>query len=155
MSDLLSVLVGGAIGIVAGVVGPYFIQRVKEKADKRQKRVEKFEELVASVAEHYHWIGALRFFAIAGQGNLPTLSPITKIEAISSTYFPQFADLVRQLNSASNEYEVWILDTGQKRIRGEAGYEKLTGHDDVLTKYTKARDLFLAELRSFARREFQ
>jgi hypothetical protein len=152
---LLPVVVGGAIAIVAGVVGPYVIQRVKEKADRKQKRAEKFEELVGAVAEHYHWIGALRFFAISGQGNQPTLSPITKIEAIASTYFPEFELLVRQLDFVSNEYEKWILNTGQKRIRNEPGYEKLTGHDDVLTKYTDKRAEFLMELKRFARREFQ
>jgi hypothetical protein len=153
MSDLLSVLVGGAIGIIAGVAGPYFIQRVKEKADKREKRADKLEELIGAVIEHYHWFAAMRYFFISGQENQPTLSPIIKIEAIAGTHFPEFGPLVQRLNSASNNYEIWILDTGQKRLRNEPGYEKLTGHDEVLTNYTRARDAFIAELRNFARRE--
>ena len=152
---LLPVLVGGAIGIIGSFVGPFFLQRVKDAADKKRKRVEKFEELVAAVVEHYHWMANVRYFFLTGQGSQGTLSPITKIEGIVSTYFPEFEMLVRQLDSASNQYEMWILDTGQKRVRGEQGYEKLTGHDGVLTKYTEKRAEFMLELKLFARRKFQ
>jgi hypothetical protein len=152
---LLPVIVGGAIGIIGGLVGPYFIQRAKEKADKKRTRNEKFEELMAAVVEHYHWFSAMRYFFISGQGSEPTLSPITKIEAIAGTYFPEFQAFVQQLDSTSNDYEVWILDIGQKRLRKEPGYERLVGHAEVLTKYTNARKAFLSALRQFARREFQ
>jgi hypothetical protein len=152
---LLPVLIGGAIGIVGSFVGPFFLQRLKDAANRKRKRAEKFEELVAAVVEHYHWMASMRFFFVSGRGNQPSLSPTTKIEAIVSTYFPQFEMLVRQLDSASNKYEIWILSTGQKRIANEPGYEKLIGHDDVLTNYTDKRMDFLVELKRFARREFQ
>jgi hypothetical protein len=159
MSDIGGVMVGGAIGILGtvlgSVVGPFFLQRLKDAADKKQKRREKCEELIGVVVEHYHWFAAMRYFFISGQGSQPTLSPITKIEAITGTYFPEFEVLLRQLDSASNDYEVWILDTGQKRVRNEPGYKKLTGHEDVLAKYTAKRKEFLTELRNCARREFQ
>jgi hypothetical protein len=51
--------------------------------------------------------------------------------------------------------KMWILDVGQKRVRGEPGSEKLTGHDEVVTKYTEKREELLTELRNFARREFK
>jgi hypothetical protein len=137
------------------VIGPYFIQHAKDAADRKKKRAEKFEELVAAVVEHYHWMASMFFFFVSGQGSQPTLSPITKIEAIVSTYFPQFEMLVRQLDSASNSYEAWILSTGQKRIRNEPGYEKLAGHDEVVTKYTDKRMDFIVELKRYARRRFK
>jgi hypothetical protein len=155
METLWPVIVGGGIGIVAGIVGPYFIQRAKDAADKKRKRAEKFEELVSAVVEHYHWFATMRFFYISGQGSEPPLSPITRIEGIVSTYFPEFEELVRRLDSASNRYEIWILNVGQKRVRNEAGYEKLDGHDEVVTNYKDARSNLLAELKRFARRKFQ
>jgi hypothetical protein len=158
MNVLLSVVVGGLIGIISGLVGPYCIQRAKDAAEKKRKRAEKFEELVAAVVEHRYWIDVMRFFIISGQDysrGIGQPSPITKVQAIASTYFPEFELLILQLESASNQYEQWILDTGQKRVRNEPGYENLTGHDDVLTKYVDKQREFLAELRSFARREFQ
>jgi hypothetical protein len=149
----------GLIGVVidAGIsTGTTYLLAVrKEAADKKGKRAEKLEELVGAVVEHFHWMAHMRYFYISGQGSQPTLSPITKIEAIVSTYFPEFTGLVRQFDSASNFYEMWILSVGQKRVRKEPGYENLVGQDEVVTKYTDKRAEFLAELRSFARREFQ
>jgi hypothetical protein len=155
METLWPVIVGGGIAIVAGIVGPYLIQRTKDAADKKRKRAEKFEELVSAVSEHYHWFAIMRYFFISGQGSQPPLSPIIRIEAIVSTYFPEFEEWVRRLDIASNRYEVWILNVGQKRVRNEAGYEKLDGHDEVLTNYTDVRNNFLGKLRGFARRKFQ
>jgi hypothetical protein len=108
-----------------------------------------------AVVEHYHWITAKQFLVISGQGSEPNLSPMIKIEAIASTYFPEFAVLVRQLDSASNKYEAWIFSMGQKRVRNEPGYENLTGMDEVLTKYTDTRAELVMALKRFARREFQ
>jgi hypothetical protein len=53
---LLPVIVGGLIAILNGFLGPFLIQRVKDVADKKRKRVEKFEELVAAVYEFDHWL---------------------------------------------------------------------------------------------------
>ena len=155
LNVLLPVLVGGAIGIVGSLVGPFLIQRAKDAADKKRKRAEKCEELIGAVVEHYHWISAFRYFIISGQGSQPALSPITKMQAIVGTYFPEFEALVLKFDFASNEYEKWILDTGRKRVRNEPAYETLTGHNEVVSAYTERQHAFLAELRRFARREFQ
>jgi hypothetical protein len=155
LATLAPVIVGGVIGLAGGWLGPWFLERRKEKAEKKKLRAQKFEELVGAVVEHYHWITAKQFLLIAGQGREPNLSPMIKIEAITSTYFPEFTMSVRKLDSASNEYESWIYGIGQKRVRNEPGYENLPGHHDVLTKYTDARADLLVELKVFARREFQ
>jgi hypothetical protein len=81
--SLLPVVAGGLIAIIAGLVGPYYIQRAKDAAEKKRKRAEKFEELVAAVYDHAHRIDEMRFFIISGQGSAgPTLSSTTKIQAI-------------------------------------------------------------------------
>lgn len=154
-TTLVPVMVGGAIGLVGGWLGPWFVERRKEAAEKKKRRAEKFEELVAAVIEHGLWIRALSYFSISGQGSEPLLSPVTKIEAIVSTYFLEFEVLARQFDSASNNYQAWIFSIGQKRVLNEPGYESLTGHDEVLTKYMDKGAEFLMELRNFARREFQ
>lgn len=148
-------LVGVVVGAIITTGVNYLLAVRKEAQDKKRKREEKFEELVGAVVEHFHWFAAMRYFFISGQGNQPTLSPIINIEAIAGTYFPEFADLVRQFESASNRYEIWILGIGQKRVRNEPGFEQLVGQDEVVTRYTDTRAAFLAELRRFARREFQ
>jgi hypothetical protein len=55
---LISVVVGGIIGIAGGLIGPLMLERRKEASEKKKKRAEKFEELVGAVVEHYQWIGA-------------------------------------------------------------------------------------------------
>jgi hypothetical protein len=153
-SVLLPVVVGGAIGVIGGFVGPFLVQRAKDASDKRRKRAEKCEELIGAVVEHYHWIDALKYFTISGQGNQPTLSPITKIQAIVGMYFPEFDALALQFDTVSNNYVIWILDMGQRRVRNEPGYENLAGHGDVLPQYIAKRMEFLSALRNVARREF-
>jgi hypothetical protein len=155
IATLATVVVGGVIGLAGGWLGPWLLERRKEKAERKKIRAQKFEELVGAVVEHYHWITAKQFLVIAGQGSEPNLSPMIKIEAITSTYFPEFTMLVRKLDSTSNGYERWIFDMGQRRIRNEPGYENLPGMDEVLTKYTDTRADFIMELKLFARREFQ
>ena len=150
---LLPVLVGGAIGIIGSFVGPLFLQRAKDAVEKKRKRAEKFEELVAAVVEHVQWINSMRNFKAHGSGSEPALSPIVKIRAISATYFPEFEKLVLQLDFASNKYERWMVDAGLKRLLNEP--ELLAGHEDVVEKYLENREELLTELRNFARREFQ
>jgi hypothetical protein len=89
-TTLIPVVVGGLIGLAGGLLGPLVLEGRKQAAEKKKKRAEKFEELVAAVTEHGLWIGHTRYFIISGQGSEPPLSPITKIEAIVSTYFPEF-----------------------------------------------------------------
>jgi len=43
---LLPVIVGGVIGIAGGLIGPPFLHHLQQKAEKKRKRAEKFEELV-------------------------------------------------------------------------------------------------------------
>ena len=62
---------------------------------------------------------------------------------------------MREFDSVSNKYEIWIYDMGQKRVRNEPGYESLPGHGEVLKNYMDKRAEFLMELRNYARREFQ
>ena len=150
---LLPVVVGGLIGIIAGLVGTYFIQRAKDAADKKRKRAEKFEELVGAVVEHLHWINTMRNFRTFGIGSEPAMSSVAKIQAISDTYFPEFEDLVQQLYTASTDYEIWSSRAAQKKLRSEPEY--MAGHENIVKTYMEKREALLTALRNFARREFQ
>jgi hypothetical protein len=46
VADLVSVIVGGMIGLAGGLVGPPFLHRLQVKAEKEKRRAQKFEELV-------------------------------------------------------------------------------------------------------------
>src|SRR5262249_33148605 len=84
------VVVGGAIGILASVVGPYWLQRAKDKADQKRKRAEKFEEFVAAVHEHYHWIARYPVGIYGNEKSNTGTSPLTKIDTLVNLYFYDF-----------------------------------------------------------------
>ena len=56
VSTLVPVVVGGAIGLMGGWLGPWFLERKKEGAEKKKRRAAKFEELVTALYEHKHWL---------------------------------------------------------------------------------------------------
>jgi len=57
---LAPVVVGGIIGLAGGWLGPWLLERRKEKADKKKRRAEKFEELVTALFEYEHWLDVMR-----------------------------------------------------------------------------------------------
>jgi hypothetical protein len=149
---LLPVVVGGLIGILSGLVGPYFIQREKDAADKKRKRAEKFEEWVGAVYEYDHWIDTIRGIRVAGLDGEITMSPFAKIRAISDTYFPEFEKAIEELRATGHTYGMWMLEVVQNRPQKDA---LLARHETIVGPYVEKRDALLAELRSVARRLFQ
>jgi hypothetical protein len=54
LNVLLPAIVGGLIAIAGGLVGPPFLHHLQQKAERKRKRAEKFEELIAALYEHHH-----------------------------------------------------------------------------------------------------
>jgi hypothetical protein len=48
-ATLIPVVVGGIIALAGGWLGPWLLEGRKEAAEKRQRRRQKFEELVATL----------------------------------------------------------------------------------------------------------
>jgi hypothetical protein len=152
-STLVPVMVGGAIGAVSGWLGPWLLEGRKEAAEKKRKRAEKFEELVATAYEHQHWLNRASDILVFGNSGEIGLSPLTKIEAISATYFPQFKLKIEALDTTARAYELWTLDAGRRRLAGEV--EGLTaGGTDVYRPYLVSLNSLLVDLREYAKTEF-
>jgi len=64
---LLPVALGGAIAIIAGLVGPPYLHGLQVAAEKKKRSAEKFEELVAALYEHHHWLEILRNSRVYGK----------------------------------------------------------------------------------------
>src|SRR4051794_23429816 len=93
---LIPVIVGGLIAVIGGLVGPPFLHRMQVKADTRKRRAEKFEELVGALYEHNHWLDMHKNIKLfANEGVLP-VSPMGKVQAIISVYFPQFRTQINE-----------------------------------------------------------
>src|SRR5437868_1948308 len=92
----------GAMGIGSFVTSRR--DKEQERRDDRKRRADKFEELVAAVYEFDHWLDGMR----ERDARVPeTVSPIAKVQSISSVYFPQFDELIHELDRASHQYRIW------------------------------------------------
>jgi hypothetical protein len=127
---------------------------VQQRNDKKKRRADKFEELVAAVYEFAHWLNGLRDREAFGiKSDLPqSISPFAKVQSITSVYFPQFVPLVAQLNSAANSYVGWIHRTEVNRLNNALS---LDGYNEVSKSYIDKHEDLLAALMKFAREEFQ
>ena len=80
-------------------------------------------------------------------------SPMAKVQAISSVYFPEFEEQIRQLDIIADQYEIWITEAGQKRLAKDDTFAE--GATEAHQPYYEKFQSLLKELRQFAKREFQ
>jgi hypothetical protein len=149
---LLPVIVGGGIAIIGGLIGPPFLHRLQQKAEKKRRRAEKFEELIATLYEHDHWLMTMRDVGLFGGEDKNVMPPIAKARAISSVCFPEFEEQITQFNRAADEYELWMMKAPQKRLQGDKKYAD--GAEEAYRPYFQKFLSLLKELREFAKREF-
>jgi hypothetical protein len=153
-TTLVPVVVGGLIGLAGGLLGPLVLEGRKQAAEKKKKRAEKFEELVEELYAFDHWLDNERTRALGGDIGPPEVSPFARIQAISTVYFPNFDQLIRQLDEGTATYRVWIETSNYKRVSGKMDAFP-AGYAEALKCFTDPRDKLLDALKEFARREFQ
>jgi hypothetical protein len=154
LNTLMPVIVGGLIGIGGTLVGPPFLHWIQTKAEKKKKRADKFEELVEAIYAFDHWMDLLKSIRVFGEDDKEPISPLAKIQAISSVYFPQFDTAISEMNTTALAYQVWMFEAGQRRIAGKIAEVK-KGHIELYRPYSEKRSALLDELKEFAKREFQ
>jgi hypothetical protein len=104
----------GRIGVGAVVAARRdAAQQLHEKA---KRRADKFEELVAAVYEFDRWVDSSRQRDAFGVDIPETVSPFAKVQSISSVYFPQFDEAIRELDIATIQYRMWIHTAAVRRI---------------------------------------
>src|SRR5882724_7673505 len=111
-ATLVPVIVGGVIGFASGFFAPWFLEARKQEAEKKKKRAEKFEELIAAIHEHAHWLDTARGVRIFDSGKELGVNPITKALAIVAIYFPNFYDEMKEIDLAAGNFETWLFEAG-------------------------------------------
>jgi hypothetical protein len=137
-------LVGTSIGVILGLGGglttQLLLEHLRQRSEKKKKKAEKLEELVAVMHEYQHWLSKLRPYAAD-----ETADPVARIIAIGRVYFPEFEKSIWRVTVNGANYKVRKLDTGvEQKEKDSAFQEYLAAHLDLL----KAIDVF-------AKREFQ
>lgn len=153
----LALLAVGPAAITAAVatLSPWLSERMKRESERKTMRIAKFEELVAALSEHQHWLEMVRSIRVFGGGGSSAsagVTPMARIEALTSAHFRQFRDLVTVLNQTAIDYERWMVEAGMKRLKNEQGYDE--GFAEVFEPYAAARQAMLQRLRDYAAREF-
>jgi hypothetical protein len=98
---LVSVALGGAIGLAAS----WLIENIKEKNERKKKRAEKLEELVAAVYEFDHYLDRYKNITTYGDPGEEGLSPMSKMEAIATVYFPEFLEKISEVRVTALRYQ--------------------------------------------------
>lgn len=151
---LVPVLIGGLLTLAGGFIGPLILQKQKDHVEGRKRRADKFEELVAAVYDFDHWIDSCRKREAHGEDVPPTVSPFAKVQSISSVYFPGFDNAIKELNTATLQYRVWMSEAAAWRIAGKH-VQINDGFKGAYGPYCEKRDGLIDALKKFAREEFQ
>lgn len=149
---LVPVVVGGVLAAGAGATTQWLMHRARVSEERRSKRAAKFEELVQAVYEFDHWIKVARNIRVYGAQLEEKPSPLAKVEAITAVYFPTFMDRIKELELASDKYELWMLDRGQARLRNDL-VNLNEGGIEAAKDYLKVKARLLNELRELMSRE--
>jgi hypothetical protein len=126
------------------------------RRDARKRRADKFEELFAALYEFDHWLENIRLNRVTSGSIIraDTVSPLAKVQSISSVYFPQFDGAIVELESTADQYYGWSCRAGQKRLAGKI-QQISEGFEEVIGPYMKKREALFDALRKFAHDEFQ
>jgi hypothetical protein len=156
LATLIPVVIGGVIALAGTWLGPWISERHKEKQEKRKTRALKFEELVATVYEFDHWLDRERDANITGVDYVSQgMSPLAKLDALAAVHFPQFDELIRELDTAADRCVIWMTNIRLKQVSKTLGDNPLEGFREVIEPYTEKRNNLLKALREFAHKEFQ
>jgi hypothetical protein len=158
---LVGTVIGGIIGGASGLLAPVLLQRRKEAEERRCKRAEKFEELVAAVYEFDHWVEMRRRTVAYGDTNLPPNgpSPFAKIEAIVAIYFPSLTRRIAALDFGLIDFKFWTDVAGIARLSAGPNWLSLPEFsverfNEASQTYMKARMDLLSALSDFGKAEF-
>lgn len=142
------------VGALAALVGVYLGPWLNERSEKKRRRSEKFEDLVAILHEHRHWLDMCKDVKAWGEDKPLGVSPLARGQAIAIVYFPQLVAGIKELDTAATQYEFGVLSAGAKRLNGN-----LTEVGPTVIKaaepYMKRFGTLMMELSDFGAREFR
>lgn len=74
-------------------------------------------------------------------------APIARARALSAAYLPELTEPVSELEGASREYEIWMLQAGQKRWKKDQ--DMRAGFEEAYQKYLDANTTTMTKILDF------
>ena len=151
----LQTLLGGLLTLAGGALGPWILQRQKDREENKKRRAEKFEALVRALYEFDRWLDDNERKHVHGEEDTQVgVSPFAKVEAIAAVYFPQVLDKAEAVRRAARDFERWMPSATIKRIQEAPAEQILDGLSEAYAPYAKERDDLLADLKKIAAKGF-
>lgn len=130
--SLMPVIVGGFIGIAAGLSTTAFGRFLQSREDKKALRRAKLETVVSHVFEIEHWAKRVRHqYLYDSVEVLYEVNPTSKIVTLTAIHFPNLHSLAAKLNTAADHYELALLAVKTKML--EAAQKAMTDTQNTLT----------------------
>jgi hypothetical protein len=148
---LAPAIITGVVSVVASMFGPSRAEASKQRAEDRKRRAEKFEELVANLYEHKHWITLAKDIRVFDASKDLGVSPIGKIRAIATAYFPSLHVAVLSFDAAAAGYEAWMFGARVKKLNNIPQFN--SGFEKPWADYLAAFAAVEAELKRIAENE--
>jgi hypothetical protein len=151
LTSLLPAVVGGLLVLA----GQWLSRGLESQADKQRRRAAKYEEMMVALYEFDHWLNQMRNHRVFGLGEEPGMSPFPRARAICSLYFPNLTPQLKELDIAADRYELWMMQSGQKRLQAGGRQVFDEGISDVYRPYLELRHQLLKDLEALASCELQ
>jgi hypothetical protein len=116
---LLSVIIGGMIGLAGGLLGPPLSHWLNQQATRRSKLRRRLEDLILVLYEYEHWIDRRRNIAVFGEPIGNAQSPLPKAQAVAALLFPDLVDDLRDLVLGGERFFIWMLEKAKLGVAGE------------------------------------
>jgi hypothetical protein len=105
--------------VVGGLLGTGYAHNLSKQESVKQEKKIKLEALVTEAHEIDVWVKKQENYYLFNGDEPLELSPIAKIEAIETLYFPELAAQVKELSEKGAEYRFWLIQ-GSK-LKAESG----------------------------------
>lgn len=125
-----------AIAAAVAILAPMLLESRKRRTERWVLRWQKLEELLDAMSSCDEWLEDAKDINALGKPGRVRTSPLAKISALSTIYFPQFKAEVDHYDLAAREVLIWSLDAGKRRLNGER--EFTVGYEQVYTPFAKA-----------------
>ncbi|MFN4042668.1 hypothetical protein [Limnobacter sp.] len=116
---LAPVLVGGVIAITGGVLGSILSHWMKTSSERKDRKRQKLEEIVALTFEVGHWLEKQRDYFWWGKEKVVGVSPIDSCKSLTSLYFPELKEPMLAFSNHAIDLNKWVITGGQNKT--EAG----------------------------------
>lgn len=146
ITQLVPVVVGAGIALVATVVGSWSLHHFIERRERQRQLRIQLGELLSQAYEVEHWLKRLRSAELLNGPALNEPSPMKNVKTIARLYVPVVRPEVRNLDRAVDQFEEWVHEgVAEKRVTRSVS-------DKTLERYAEVQKRVLDAITDLANR---